>query len=213
MSSRGRREFLRQAVQAGASAFFGTLLSANLSFAEAEGSETERSEAVDAWIDQVIDHKKQLGEALFLGRFADPMYFLLRPITWAPNQGESSYNAVTVPEGFVTDLASIPRMFWSILQPDGLYAYAAVVHDFLYWTQSTSKDAADSIFRYTMEELGVGPWTIKILFEAVHLAGQVAWNENARLKASGERRILKVFPEDPRVRWREWKNDPAHFFE
>ena len=113
---------------------------------------------------------------------------LFKPIRWTPDQGQGGYNAVNVPTGFVTDLASVPRIFWSILQPDGLYAYAAVVHDYLYWTQSTSKDEADGVFRYTMEELGVGSLTLKTLFQAVHWAGQSAWDENARLKASGEKR-------------------------
>jgi len=215
MSSRGRREFLQQAVRAGARAFVGAsvFLSANLSAANAAEDESERSKAVDAWMDQLMAHKKKLGDTLFLGRFADPMYFLLKPIKWSPNQGQGDYQPVTVPTGFVTDLASVPRVFWSILQPDGLYAYAAVVHDYLYWTQSGSKDEADSVFRYTMEELGVGSATIKTLYQAVHLAGQSSWDENARLKASGEKRVLTAFPDDPRTQWDSWKKDPAHFAE
>jgi len=39
---------------------------------------------------------------------------------------------VTVPAGFVTDLASVPRLLWAIVPRDGLYNGAAVVHDFLY---------------------------------------------------------------------------------
>lgn len=41
---------------------------------------------------------------------------------------------VIVPEGFITDGASIPRIFWSLagLKPDGLYRAAALVHDFFY---------------------------------------------------------------------------------
>jgi len=215
MLSRGRRAFLKQAIHAGARALFGAsaALSAGLSIAGAEEGEFERAKAVDAWMDQLMQHKKKLGDTLFLGRFADPMYFLLKPITWTPDQSQGEYKAVNVPTGFVTDLASVPRLFWSVLQPDGLYAYAAVVHDYLYWTQRASKDEADGIFRSTMEELGVGSLTIKTLFQAVHLAGQSAWDENARLKASGEKRILKAFPDDPRTQWETWKKDPAHFVE
>ena len=39
---------------------------------------------------------------------------------------------VTVPAGFVTDLASVPRLLWAIVPRDGLHNGAAVVHDFLY---------------------------------------------------------------------------------
>jgi hypothetical protein len=215
MLSRGRRAFLKQAVHAGARALLGAsaLLSVHPCIASAEEGESDRAKAVDAWMDQLMQHKKKLGDTLFLGRFADPMYFMLKPITWTPDQGHGDYKAVTVPTGFVTDLASVPRIFWSILQPDGLYAYAAVVHDYLYWTQESSKEAADNVFRYTMEELGVGPLTITTLFQAVHLAGQSAWDENARVKASGEKRILKAFPDDPRLQWESWKKDQTHFAE
>lgn len=39
---------------------------------------------------------------------------------------------VHVPVGFVTDFASIPRLFWNILPPTGWYGAAAVVHDYCY---------------------------------------------------------------------------------
>ena len=40
-----------------------------------------------------------------------------------------SYRGVDVPEGFVTDLASIPRLFWPLLPANGWYELAAVFHD------------------------------------------------------------------------------------
>jgi hypothetical protein len=43
-------------------------------------------------------------------------------------------------------------MFWSALRPDGEYAYAAVVHDYLYWTQSRSREEADQILKMAMED-------------------------------------------------------------
>jgi hypothetical protein len=44
-----------------------------------------------------------------------------------------SNEIIKVPVGFVTDFASIPRAFWSILPPIDNYAKAAVIHDWLYW--------------------------------------------------------------------------------
>ena len=36
----------------------------------------------------------------------------------------------------MTDYASIPSVLWSFgLSPHGLYSRAAVIHDYLYWTQ------------------------------------------------------------------------------
>lgn len=60
---------------------------------------------------------------------------------------------ITVPAGFVTDFASIPRLFWRILPPWGSYNRAAVVHDFLYHTHYTTRAEADLIFLWLMKEL------------------------------------------------------------
>lgn len=38
---------------------------------------------------------------------------------------------VYVPAGYLTDGATAPRLFWSIIPPWGSYGQAAVVHDFL----------------------------------------------------------------------------------
>lgn len=42
-----------------------------------------------------------------------------------------SGESITVPAGFPSDLASIPRILWSLLPPDGDYSQAAVLHDWL----------------------------------------------------------------------------------
>lgn len=39
---------------------------------------------------------------------------------------------VHVETGFLTDFASIPRLFWNILPPTGWYGKIAVIHDKLY---------------------------------------------------------------------------------
>ena len=36
---------------------------------------------------------------------------------------------VYIPEGYLTDGASVPSIFWSLLPPWGVYGQAAVVHD------------------------------------------------------------------------------------
>lgn len=43
---------------------------------------------------------------------------------------------IVVPVAFVTDLASIPRVFWLLLPPFGEYLFGAVVHDWLYTTRT-----------------------------------------------------------------------------
>lgn len=133
-------------------------------------------------------------------------------ISWRPNAGQK-LQAVEVPEGFVSDLTSIPRVFWQVLRPEGRYAYAAVVHDYLYWTQTRTREEADQIFRIALEDSKVDPVTIETVYQAVRRLGQSAWDNNARLKKSGERRILKRFPQDFTISWSDWKNQPDVFNE
>jgi hypothetical protein len=133
-------------------------------------------------------------------------------IRWNPNAGQK-FQPVEVPEGFVTDLTSIPRVFWQVLRPEGRYAYAAVVHDYLYWQQTRSRQEADQILKIAMEDSKVDPKLIYSVYHAVRAFGQAAWDSNARLKKSGEHRILKRFPQDFTISWSEWKKQPGVFAE
>ncbi|MGJ5199633.1 DUF1353 domain-containing protein [Bradyrhizobium sp. HKCCYLRH1030] len=166
---------------------------------------------VEHWMDQWLASNRLPVGTLEITRFKDPMYFLIKPIGWKPNDASSAVQEVTVPAGFVTDFASIPRPFWTLLRPDGEYAYAAVIHDYLYWTQTRPRHVCDQILKLAMEDFGVGTVTATTIYEAVRLGGGLAWRQNAKLKAAGEHRILKDYPGDPRITWREWKQRPGVF--
>lgn len=107
-----------------------------------------------------------------------------------------------------TDFASIPRLFWSLLRPDGLYAYAAIIHDYLYWQQFLPRSKSDEVLKLCMQDFGVGAFRKWVIYFAVRLGGAGAWSDNAALKAAGEKRILKRFPEDPTTQWAQWKTRP-----
>ena len=169
-------------------------------------------DAADRWLNQWMESLNAATGALHLGRFADRMYFLTEEILWTPNLGQQA-PSVQVPMGFVTDFATIPRVFWSFLPPDGLYTYPAIIHDYLYWEQPVSRDMADLIFRYSMEDFNIGPTIINMIYSAVRLGGGAAWRDNTARKQSGERRILRVFPTDPTVRWVVYKFQPDVFLE
>lgn len=170
-------------------------------------------EAADKWLAPWLHAPGAVSGALHMGRFADRMYYLDKPITWSPGPGQTGAPAVTVPKGFVTDLASIPRVFWSALPTDGVYTFPAIVHDYLYWTQSPgiSRETADLIFKYGMQDMKVDEASIFAIYNAVRLGGSGPWDENAVKKTRGERRILKKFPEKPTTTWDEWRKQPAVF--
>jgi len=107
---------------------------------------------------------------------------------------EGSGLIITVPKLFITDFASVPRAFWNVIPPWGKYGFAAVIHDYLYYDQTLPKKDADEILMDGMEVLGVGTVERDIIYEAVSKAGQAAWDENTKKKATGFIRIADELP-------------------
>jgi hypothetical protein len=62
-----------------------------------------------------------------------------------------------------------------------------------------------------MQDLSVDRLIRSTIYKAVQIAGKSSWEENAKLKMHGEKRILTRFPQDPTIRWKEWKQNPANF--
>lgn len=163
------------------------------------------------WQAERVNRPKLLQGPLDLRRFKDPVYVLLGPIGWRPTRPAPHLAPFTVPRGFVTDFASVPRVFWRLFRPDGDYAYAAVLHDYLYWEQTVERSVADEIFRAAMDDLKIKDWQAEILYRAVDLFGSSAWEGNSRMKASGEQRVLFRLPSDSTQTWSEWKSKPDVF--
>mgnify|MGYP003393857503 CR=1 FL=1 len=84
---------------------------------------------------------------------------------------EDSSDCIDVPEGFVTDFASVPRPFWIIFPPDGQYTQAAVLHDFLYSEKKRKRAECDRIFLEAMTVLNVPPWKRWVMYLAVRIFG------------------------------------------
>lgn len=118
---------------------------------------------------------------------------LTSPLIWTGTAGDT----FTVPIGFVTDFATVPRILHWLVLPYGAYTRAAVLHDWLLtelaeWQYqyrgggyggrgipemalpqnlppANSRDT-DGIFRRAMEDLGVS-WTKRwIMWAAVRVA-------------------------------------------
>lgn len=83
---------------------------------------------------------------------------------------------VTVPAGYLTDGASVPKIFWNIIPPWGQYGQAAVVHDIIceYLTiikdgvpERVSRARCDEILNEAMESLGVPALKRLTIYSAV----------------------------------------------
>ncbi|MHA1809343.1 MAG: DUF1353 domain-containing protein [Candidatus Heimdallarchaeaceae archaeon] len=87
----------------------------------------------------------------------------------------------TVPSGFKTDLASIPRIFWSLIgHPAGEYSAAAVLHDWLYSVQIESREKSDKLLLEGMEVLEVKKYKRYLIYWAVRIGGWKAWNKYSK---------------------------------
>lgn len=109
---------------------------------------------------------------------------------------------IRVEEGFVTDFASVPRLFWSIFPPFGKYTKAAVLHDRLcvafhnketwsklttdlstlpseYHNKVVTRKEADEVFKEAMEAIKVNKVTRWFLYTSVRLFGIFAYGKKA----------------------------------
>lgn len=69
-----------------------------------------------------------------------------------------SYKTLSIPKGYQTNGANIPRVFWSLFPPNSPeYLSAVVAHDFLCDRARKKEDfrQADEIFYEMLKELGV----------------------------------------------------------
>jgi hypothetical protein len=98
---------------------------------------------------------------------------------------EGSEEVIIVPEGSVTDWASIPEVIRPLL-PNTYGKRAAVVHDYLYRTKGLGglydRKRCDEIFLEALKVLEV-PWRIRqTLYSGVRIGGWVPWNKYEKEK-------------------------------
>ena len=99
----------------------------------------------------------------------------------------SGKRIIAVPQGFTSDLASIPRIFWRILPPwDGKTVRASVVHDYLYsggylldeqtqrWRKVSRKEA-DEIMRDIMMQDKAPEWKVSLIYHGLRFANSIGW--------------------------------------
>ena len=93
------------------------------------------------------------------------------------------YNNVvlSVPKGFITNGASVPRMFWWLCAPmAGPFGEAAVIHDYMYSKQSHCIDrkAADRVLRDIGRENGANIIRANLVYSAVRMFGWKFWKSS-----------------------------------
>lgn len=101
------------------------------------------------------------------------------------SEGADTY--VDVPAGYLSDGASVPKIFWDLLPPWGVYGQAAVIHDILCETMSVTKAGlatpitrakCDSIFKEAMIAANTPRWKRNVMYIAVRVFSKLFRDNN-----------------------------------
>lgn len=90
---------------------------------------------------------------------------------------------IIIPKGYVTDFASVPRIFWVIFPPH-FYSYRkpSIIHDYLYTENKIilSRKESDKEFSELLKQNGAWCVTIFLFYSYVRLFGWIKWNKYKR---------------------------------
>lgn len=89
------------------------------------------------------------------------------------------YSKYIIPEGFIFDGASIPRIAWSLLgvtpyEPDIILA--SLVHDWFYTTHEIKREFADKVFHDVCIQNGISKTKAVLMYNCLHMFGVMSWN-------------------------------------
>lgn len=87
---------------------------------------------------------------------------------------------VEIPVGFVTDYASVPFGVSLIIKKRGRHGTAAVIHDYLYFTQITTRYRADLIMLEIMQSHKVSKWKRESIYLGLHIGAGPAWEQHKK---------------------------------
>ena len=112
-----------------------------------------------------------------------------REVTFHVGSPDSS-DIIIVPDGFITDFASVPWPASMLIPLSGRHNMAAVVHDFLYSLlgevkspnnmKKRSRAQCDAIFLEALRACGCNWIKSQIMYRAVRTFGFLPWNDHAR---------------------------------
>jgi len=104
------------------------------------------------------------------------MWKLETAFIYRANNGQD----IEIPEGFITDFASIPRLFWNILPPWGKYGKAAVLHDWVYRKHLYPRNVCDKLLREAMTQIKTPKWQRIVIYYAVRGFGWWAYRHEPK---------------------------------
>lgn len=93
-------------------------------------------------------------------------------------QSDIAKQTFSVPVGFQTDFASVPRFpLIYVLLGDTAHE-PAVIHDWLYYSAIVTREMADNVLYEAMTVFGVEDWRRDMIYEGVRAGGWYAWDQH-----------------------------------
>jgi hypothetical protein len=96
------------------------------------------------------------------------LYQLLHDFSYLSDVAKGT---ITAPAGFVTDLASVPRLPFMFLALGDMGQEPGVIHDYLYSTGVLPRSMADSVLREALEVTGVSRVKANMFYAGVRVGG------------------------------------------
>ncbi|WP_429098079.1 DUF1353 domain-containing protein [Aeromonas veronii] len=117
-----------------------------------------------------------------MNKFTQPVLVPVDDKNWELHEEyyvKTSRVSFIIPKGFLTDLASVPKIVWNIYPPFGLYTGAAVAHDYIYRTPQMrqTREEADAVFLELMHLAGVRDTKAQLMHLAVRAFGSSSFKE------------------------------------
>ena len=83
----------------------------------------------------------------------------------------------------------------------------AVVHDYLYWKQTCTRQQSDGIMRLAMIENNVSVVHLIAIYDVLRIVGGFAWDANTEERAARVRRIIPSthFKIPPNTKWETYR--------
>jgi hypothetical protein len=147
----------------------------------------------------------------FVRAFADGSQWMLQSPLIHEFGSDSRY-LIIVPRGFVTDFASVPQplqILRGMRTVADRYASAALIHDYLYWTQDCTREQADGIMELALKDAGISFLERKLIYEGLRQFGQSAWDAHRKARQAGLVKTVgppydQVPPTGTWPEYREW---------
>jgi hypothetical protein len=113
------------------------------------------------------------GRSLYYQDDRPHRWMLLKDVVWELTNGDT----ITIPAGYTTDFASVPRVFRGFVWGTGRQNLAVLIHDWLYDNRIGTRLAADREMLYWLLKAGCSTLKAYAMYYACRIGGKSWWDK------------------------------------